>query len=63
MIVPNMLRSTDTSLKKNLNRKIIQFLFVQFEDQLADMLTKLVLENVFYDAINKLDMINIYTLT
>ena len=45
MIIPNTLKSTDTSLRKNLDRKIIQLLFVRFEDQLANILTKTVSES------------------
>ena len=47
-------------IKENLDRKIIQFPFVRSEDQLADILTKAVSGKIFYDAISKMGMINIY---
>ena len=47
-------------IKENLDRKIIQFPFVRSEDQLADILTKAVSGRVFYNAISKMGMINIY---
>ena len=47
-------------IKKNFDKKIIQFLFVRLEDQLADVLTKAISWRVFHGAINKLGMINIY---
>uniref|UniRef100_A0A6N2MRA1 Integrase catalytic domain-containing protein n=1 Tax=Salix viminalis TaxID=40686 RepID=A0A6N2MRA1_SALVM len=47
-------------IKENLDQKIIQFPFVWSEDQLADILTKTVSGRVFYDAISKMGMINIY---
>ena len=47
-------------IKENLDRKIIQFLFVRSEDQLADILTKVVSGRVFHDTISKMGMINIY---
>ena len=50
-------------IKENLDWKIIQFLFVRSKDQLANILTKAVSGRVFYDAIDKLGMINIYALT
>ena len=50
-------------IKENLDRKIIQFPFVRSEDQLADILTKAISGRAFYDAIDKLGMINIYAPT
>ena len=50
-------------IKKNLDRKIIQLLCVRLEDQLADILTKAISEMTFYDAIDKMGMINIYAPT
>ena len=50
-------------IKENLDQKIIQLPFIRSEDQLADILTKAVSGRVFYDAIDKLDMINIYSPT
>ena len=47
-------------IKENLDGKIIQLPFVQSEDQLANILTKSVSGRTFYDAIDKLGMINIY---
>ena len=50
-------------IKENLDRKVIQFLFVRSEDQLADVLTKAVSGRAFHDAISKLGMIDIYAPT
>ena len=50
-------------IKENLDQKIKQLLFVRSEDQLADILTKAVSGRAFYNAIDKLGMINIYAPT
>ena len=50
-------------IKENLDWKIIQLSFVWSEDQLTDIFTKAVFGRAFYDAIDKLEMINIYTPT
>ena len=50
-------------IKENLDRKIIQFPFIQSESQLADMLTKAVSGKVFHGIIDKLGMINIFAPT
>ena len=50
-------------IKKNLNRKIIEFRFVRSEDQLADILTKAISGKAFDEAIRKLGMIDIYAPT
>ena len=50
-------------IKENLDWKIIQFLFVRSKYQLADMLTKAISRTVFYNAISKLGLINIYAPT
>ena len=50
-------------IKENLDRKIIQFPFVQYEDQLADVPTKAVSGRVFNSSIDKLGMIDIYAPT
>ena len=50
-------------IKENLDRKIIQFPFVRSEDQQTDIFTKAVSEKAFYNAIDKLDLISMYTPT
>jgi hypothetical protein len=50
-------------IKENLDRKIIRFPFVQSEDQLADVLTKVVSGRVFNSSIDKLGMYDIYAPT
>ena len=50
-------------IKENLDKKVIQFPFVRSENKLVDILAKAVSKRVFHDAINKLDMIDIYTST
>lgn len=50
-------------IKENLDKKIIEFLFVQSESQLIDVLTKIVLAKVFHGIIGNLGMINIYATT
>ena len=46
-------------IKENFDRKIIQLLFFRSEDQLVDILTKTVSGKTFYDAVDKLGLINI----
>ena len=48
-------------IKQNLEEKIIQFLFVKSEDQLADILTKAISSRNFNDSLDKLGVIDIYT--
>ena len=50
-------------IKENLDWKIIQLMFVQSENQLVDILTNAVSRRAFFNAIDKLDMINMYTST
>ena len=41
-------------IKQNLEAKIIRFSFVKSEDQLADILTKVVCNKVFHNSLDKL---------
>ena len=50
-------------IKQNLDAKIIQFPFVKFEDQLADILTKAVCSKIFHHTLDKLGLIDIYVPT
>ena len=50
-------------IKQNLEERIIQFPFVKFEDQLADILTKAVSSRDFYNSLNKLGVRDIYSPT
>ncbi|KAB2636709.1 hypothetical protein D8674_027243 [Pyrus ussuriensis x Pyrus communis] len=50
-------------IKEKLDGNIIQFPFVKSEDQLADILTKIVASQAFYNSLVKLGMNNIYTPT
>ena len=50
-------------IKQNLEAKIIRFLFVKFEDQLADILTKAVCSRSFYNSHGKLGIRDIYAPT
>ena len=50
-------------IKENIDEKIIHFSFIKSEDQLADVLTKVVSRRVFHGVINKLGMIDIYAPT
>ena len=59
---PNMWRLIDISSKK-LEAKIIKLSFVKSEDQLADILTKVVFSRVFYNFLGKLDIKDIYAPT
>lgn len=43
-------------IKQNLEQKIIQFPFVKSEDQLADILTKVVFNKNFCNSLDKLDI-------
>ncbi|KAK3004751.1 hypothetical protein RJ639_018619 [Escallonia herrerae] len=43
-------------IKEKLEAMIIRFLFVKSEEQLADILTKLVPRKVFYNSLDKLDI-------
>lgn len=61
IIVPNMWKLFDHHfIKENLNRKIIQFLFVKLKDQLIYVFTK---GKIFNNTIDKLYMIDIYVPT
>ena len=48
-------------IKENLDQKIIQFPFIQSENQLVDMFMKAVSGTVFHGIIDKLSLIDIYT--
>ena len=50
-------------IKEKLDVNIIQFPFVKSEDQLADILTKAIASQAFYNSLVKLGMNNIYTPT
>ncbi|RVW71211.1 Retrovirus-related Pol polyprotein from transposon TNT 1-94 [Vitis vinifera] len=50
-------------IKQNLDAKIIQFLFMKSEDQLADILTKVVSSKIFHHSLDKLGLIDIYVPT
>ena len=50
-------------IKQNLEEKIIQFPFVRFEDQLANILTKAISSKVFYSSLDKLHMKDIFAST
>lgn len=50
-------------IKHNLEEKVIKFPFVRSEDQLADMLTKVVSSKVFHNSLDKLCIRNIYSPT
>ena len=47
-------------IKQKLEDKIVQFPFVKSEDQLTDILTKVVSSKVFYNSLDKLSIANIY---
>ncbi|WMV42737.1 hypothetical protein MTR67_036122 [Solanum verrucosum] len=47
-------------IKDKLDQKIIHFPFVKSENQLADVLTKVISGKVFHEMIGKLGMIDIY---
>ena len=50
-------------IKQNLEERIIQFLFVKSEDQLANILTKTISSRNFYNSLNKLGVRDIYSPT
>jgi hypothetical protein len=50
-------------IKQNLNERIIRFLFVKSEDQLADILTKAVSTRNFNASLDKLGIQDIHALT
>ena len=50
-------------IKQNLEKKIIRFPLVRPEDQLADILTKVISDKVFYISLDKLRMKDIYAST
>ena len=50
-------------IKQNLEEKVIRFPFIQFEDQLADILIKAIFGKVFYNSLDKLRMKDIYAST
>ena len=50
-------------IKEKLGVKLISFPFVSTEEQLADILTKGVSRKAFYDSLNKLGMVDMYTPT
>ena len=50
-------------IKQNLKGKIIHFPFVKSKRQLIDILTKVVLSNVFHNSLDKLSIRDIYTPT
>lgn len=50
-------------LKQKLEDKVIQFPFVKSEDQLADILTKVVSSKIFHNSFDKLGIDDIYAPT
>ena len=50
-------------IKEKLDGNIIQFPFVKSKDQLADILTKVVASQAFYNSLVKLGMNDIYAPT
>jgi hypothetical protein len=50
-------------IKQNLEEKIIRFVFVKSENQLADILTKAVSNRIFHDSLDKLGIKDIYAPT
>jgi hypothetical protein len=50
-------------IKENLDSRIILISFVRSNEQLADMLTKAVSSNAFYNSLDKLGMIDIFVPT
>ena len=50
-------------IKEKLEAKIVKLPFVKSEDQLADILTKAVSSQVFYNSLGKLGIKNIYAPT
>ena len=50
-------------IKQNLDEKIILFAFIKSEDQLADILTKVVSTKIFYNSLDKLGIRDIYSPT
>ena len=50
-------------IKQNLEAKIIRFLFVKSENQLADILTKAVCSRSFYNSLDKLGIQDLYAPT
>ena len=50
-------------IKQNLEEKIIRFVFIKSENQLADMLTKAVSSKNFHDSLDKLGIQDIYAPT
>ncbi|CAL2241040.1 unnamed protein product [Prunus armeniaca] len=49
--------------KQKLEAKVIQFSFVKFEDQLADILTKEISSKAFHNSLDQLGISDIYELT
>jgi hypothetical protein len=47
-------------IKDNLEQRVISYPYVKFENQLADILTKVVSTKIFEQSIIKLGMIDIY---
>ena len=50
-------------IKEKLEAKIVQFTFVKSEDQLANILTKVVSSKVFHNSLDKSGIEDIYTPT
>jgi hypothetical protein len=50
-------------IKQNLEEKIMRFVFVKSEDQLTDILTKVVSSRIFHDLLDKLGIKDIYAPT
>ncbi|CAL8991611.1 unnamed protein product [Prunus brigantina] len=50
-------------IKEKIEKKIIRLPFVKLEDQLADILTKVVCGRVFHDSLTKLGIGDIYAPT
>ena len=50
-------------IKEKIEAKIVKFSFVNSEDQLADVLIKVVSSRVFHDSLSKLGIDDIYVPT
>ncbi|PRQ17544.1 putative RNA-directed DNA polymerase [Rosa chinensis] len=50
-------------IKEKLDAKLVSFPFVPTEEQLADILTKGISRNAFYDSLSKLGMVDVYAPT
>jgi len=60
MTALNTLRWINILLNITWIKKLIWFLFIKSEDQLADILTKIVFTKIFYNSLDKLGIKDIY---